>query len=105
VIRQISEGRGVTDCSHAIWDIYSKVEYSIIMLKLHLGVESPGRVTGKVEAPEDDVDRLVQASDELSTALQSCGRKEYYKALESARRARDILRLTLLEIRRAKARI
>lgn len=103
VISQVSSGKSTSDYSHAIWETYSKAEYSITMLKLHLAVETPGRLAGKNKTTETDIDTLKKASDELSAALNYTEDGDYSKALESARRGRDILRETLLHIRRVKA--
>jgi hypothetical protein len=102
VISQVSSGKSATDYSHAIWDTYSKAEYSIMMLKLHLAVETPGRLAGKTKSAENDLTTLIKASDELTVALQYAEDGDYPEALESARRGRDILRETLLMIRKLK---
>lgn len=102
-IQQVSTGKSMADYSHAIWETYSKVEYSILMLKLHLGIENPGRLTGKIKVGERELDMLVQASDELTAALKRAEDKDYQGALESARRGRNILRATLLTIRKVRA--
>lgn len=103
-IQQVSAGKSAADYSHAVWETYSKVEYSILMLKLHLGIENPGRLTGKIKIEERELDMLVKASDELTAALKSAEDEDYPKALESARRARNILRATLLTIRKIRSR-
>lgn len=103
VIQQVSEGKSVADFSHAIWETYSKLEYSILMLKLYLGIESPGKLAGKIKIEEKELDMLVKASDELTAALKSSEIEDYPKALESARRARNILRATLLTIRKIRS--
>ncbi len=102
VISQVSSGKSTTDYSHAIWETYSKSEYSIMMLKLHLAIETPGRLAGKTKTAETDLVTLMRASDELTTALNYAENGDYSKALESARRGRDILRETLLTIRKVK---
>ncbi len=103
VISQVSSGKSASDYSHAIWETYSKAEYSIMMLKLHLAVETPGRLAGKNKTADTDIDTLKKASDELSAALNYTEEGDYSKALESARRGRDMLRETLLLIRKVKA--
>lgn len=102
IIQQVAAGKSVADCSHAVWETYSKVEYSILMLKLYLGIENPGRLTGKTESMANELDTLVQASDNLTAALRSAEEKDYLKTLESARRARNILRTALLDIRKVR---
>ncbi|MBI2936930.1 MAG: hypothetical protein HYY22_01855 [Thaumarchaeota archaeon] len=102
VINQVSSGKSASDYSHAIWETYSKAEYSIMMLKLHLAVETPGRLAGKNKTTDTDIDTLKKASDELSAALTYTAGGDYSKALESARRGRDMLRETLLLIRKVK---
>ncbi len=103
VISQVSSGKSASDYSHAIWETYSKAEYSVMVLKLHLAIETPGRLVGKIKTTETDIDTLKKASDELSAALNYAAEGDYSKALESARRGRDILRETLLLIRKEKA--
>jgi hypothetical protein len=103
VIHQVSEGKSVADFSHAIWEIYSKLEYSILMLKLYLEIENPGKLAGKIKIEEKELDMLAKASDELTAALKSSELEDYPKALESARRARNILRATLLTIRKIRS--
>lgn len=102
IIQQVVAGKSVADCSHAVWETYSKVEYSVLMLKLYLSIENPGRLTGKTEPMANELDTLVQASDNLTAALRSAEEKDYLKALESARRARNILRTALLDIRKVR---
>ena len=103
VISQVSSGKSTSDYSHAIWETYSKAEYSVTMLKLHLAIETPGRLVRKNKTTKTDIDTLKKASDELSAALNYTEEGDYSKALESARRGRDILRETLLLIRKVKA--
>ncbi len=102
-IQQVSSGKSVADCSHAIWETYGKIEYSVLMLKLQLGIEDPRKLTGKVKTEEKDLDMLAKASDELTAAVKSVEDQEYPKALESARRSRNILRATLLTIRKIQS--
>ncbi len=104
IIQQISTGKNVSDFSHAIWEIFSKIEYSILMLKLYLGNENPGRLTKKVKINENDREMFVDVSNEITDTLSNLRDENYFKALESARRARNILHATLLAIRKNRAK-
>tara|TARA_B100000315_G_scaffold105941_1_gene97134 strand:- start:409 stop:795 length:387 start_codon:yes stop_codon:yes gene_type:complete len=104
IIQQVSPDKKISDFSHAIWEIFSKIEYSILMLKLYLGTENPRRLTKKVKINENDHKMFTEASNELTDALTNLENEEYYKALESSRRARNILHATLLNIRKNRAK-
>ena len=104
IIQQVSPDKKISDFSHAIWEIFSKIEYSILMLKLYLGTENPGRLTKKVKINENDHKMFTEVSNELTDALTNLENEEYYKALESSRRARNILHATLLNIRKNRAK-
>jgi|TARA_B100002003_G_scaffold25857_1_gene21408 hypothetical protein len=103
IIQQVSAGKNVSDYSHAIWESFSKIEYSIIMLKLHLGKEYPGRLFKKVKIKENDHEMLIDVSNEITYALNNLRKEKYLKALESGRRARNILHATLLDMRKIRA--
>ena len=104
IIQQVSKDKNVSDFSHAIWEIFSKIEYSILMLKLYLGNENPGRITKKVKINKNDHEMFVEVSNEITDALNNLREENYFKALESARRARNILHTTLLAIRKNRAK-
>ena len=99
IIQQISTEKNISDFSHTTWEIFSKIEYSILMLKLYLGNENPGRLTKKVRIKENDQKMLVEISNEIADALMSLKDEKYFNALESARRARNSLHALLIAIR------
>ncbi len=104
VIHIMSTGKSIINCSHSIWETYSKVEYSVLMLKLYLGIENPGRIAERININKTDIKMLIKASDDITLSLQHIKANDYSKALDSARRARDILRVALLDIRKIRSR-
>tara|TARA_B100001971_G_C18012062_1_gene442906 strand:- start:78 stop:485 length:408 start_codon:yes stop_codon:yes gene_type:complete len=102
ILQHVSTDKNVSNYSHAIWEIFNKIEYSILMLKLHLGTENPGRLIEQVKTKENDRERLIEVSNEITDALNNLQVEKYLKALESARRARNILHATLLVIRKIR---
>jgi len=104
IIQQMSTEKNISDFSHATWEIFSKIEYSILMLKLYLGNENPGRLTKKVRIKENDQKMLVEISNEIADALMSLKDEKYFNALESARRARNILHTLLIAIRKNRVK-
>jgi hypothetical protein len=102
VVHQVSSGKNVVDSSHAIWETYRKAEYSVMMIRLHLALENPGRPSVRTNVEDNDLAVLIEASDELTSALKSAEAGDYQSALESVRRGRNILRETLLAIRKIR---
>ncbi len=102
--QQVSSNKSVSDYSYTIWEIFSKMEYSIMLLKLHLGTENPGRLIKQVKIHKNDREMLVEVSNEMINALNNLQAEKYLKALESARIARNILHATLLVIRKVQAK-
>ena len=99
IIQQISTEKNISDFSHTTWEIFSKIEYSILMLKLYLGNENPGRLIKKDMINKNGQEMLVDVSNEIADALMSFRDEKYFNALESARRARNSLHALLIAIR------
>jgi len=99
VISEVLKGQSYKNLTKGIWEIYSKVEYAIVLLKLHLRQERPGKLLNKKKDVEIKFS-LAKASDNLTHALDKISSGEYSVALESARSARDVLRDVLTSIRK-----
>ncbi len=99
IIQQISTEKNISDFPHTTWEIFSKIEYSILMLKLYLGNENPGRLIKKDMINKNGQEMLVDVSNEITDALMSFRDEKYFNALESARRARNSLHALLIAIR------
>jgi len=102
IISQISVNTNISDYSYEVWEIYSNVEYSILMLKLHLGQENFGKFVLKNKIKENDLVALVKVFNYLKDALNDLDNENYIKAIESARRAKRVLHTTLLTIRKIR---
>jgi len=81
-----------------IWRAYSKIEYSVALLKLHLNMEEPGALRKDSNNGELS-DLLVGAYDHVSDAVDMLGKKRFEETLRSTRKARDMMRNVLIQLR------
>ena len=103
VITQVSISREPHSLSTEIWQAFSKIEYSVLLLKLHLKDENPGQLVKPPKLSEGLRDELVRAADLVSRALLDIRQESYGNALLHARQARDILREIQLVLRKTRA--
>ena len=103
VIAQISMSREPHSLSTEIWRAFSKIEYSVLLFKLHLKDENPGQLAKSPKLSESLRDELVRAADLVSRTLSDTRQESYAEALLHARQARDILREIQLVLRKARA--
>ena len=103
VIAQVSMSREPHSLSTEIWRAFSKIEYSVLLLKLRLKNENPGQLVKPPKLSEGLRDELVRAADLVSRALLDIRQESYGEALLHARQARDILREIQLVLRKTRA--
>lgn len=101
-ILAISKGHNLMNIADTVWKTYSKVEHSIILLKLDLENEL-GQEQENLERDGPDLGALlVKTSDSLTDALDNLDSSDLHEALKDARMARDALKLVLSSLRRGK---
>ena len=94
----LSDGKNICDCSNEIWKIYANLEYSIIVVKMYLNAENPGRFNQLKKVIGSNYDQLLQASDYLLKAISFFESKDYLLFLKYARLARQTFGSILLNI-------
>ncbi len=102
VIAETGMGKGHQALSNDIWRAFAKIEYAVLLLKLHLRVENPGQLLKGPEITDDLGDELVKSAELVSRAILDIDRQRLQGALLYARQGRDILREILLVIRKAQ---
>ncbi|MCP8306872.1 MAG: hypothetical protein H3Z49_07215 [archaeon] len=101
-IMVVSKGRNLMSMADTVWEAYSKVEHSIILLKLDLEDElSQGQKTLEKDSPDVGA-LLVKTSDSLTDALDNLDSSDLHEALKDSRMARDALKLVLSHLRRGR---
>lgn len=84
--------------ANEVWEVHSRVEYSVVLLKLHLREERPGvfRRVPAVKAEQRDL--VVQSRHFVEKALTDLQANRLGEALEAARCSRDRLRALLKSV-------
>lgn len=102
VIAKTGMGKDHQALSKDIWRAFAKIEYAVLLLKLHLRVENPGQLLKGPEITEDLGDELVKSAHLVSRAVLDIEQERVQEALLYARQGRDILREILLVIRKGQ---
>ncbi len=100
IVSHVTLGKNIQNYSINIWEIYCKVEYSILLLKLHLDEENPGRFIEVTKLEKNYIKILTEVSDDLSRSIKNMKLKNYFKAIEHARNVKQILHNVLLDLRK-----
>lgn len=102
IISEVAINKNIQNYSINIWEIYSKVEYSIFLLKLHLCEENPGRFIEIIKTEKNDIKMLVEVSDALSMALKNMKLKNYSESIGNARIVKKTLHNVLIDLRKKR---
>lgn len=102
VIAKTGMGKDYQAISNDIWRAFAKIEYAVLLLKLHLRVENPGQLLKGPVITEDLDEELVKSADLVTRAVLDIEQERVQEALLYARQGRDILKEILLVIRKAQ---
>jgi len=100
ILERISEDGFTADFIYSLWEAYSKLEYSVLMLKLHLGEDVSRNIGGEIKSTGDDSENLSRASDQINQALNRAEDEDYQGTLEFTRKSRNLMRNIMVEIRK-----
>jgi hypothetical protein len=100
ILERISEDGFTADFIYSLWEAYSKLEYSVLMLKLHLGEDVSKKIGGEIKSTGDDSENLSRASDKINQALNRAEEEDYQGTLEFTRKSRNLMRNIMVQIRK-----
>lgn len=100
IIENISEEIVPENFTFSLWEVYSKLEYSVLMLKLHLGENVSRKIGGHIDSVINDLENLTAASDQINIALGNAEEGDYQGTLEHTRKSRNLIREMMVKIRK-----
>lgn len=103
-LSDIIEASGVSPPSdEAVWSVYAGMEKTVAILRLRLGVESPGVFNELPRAASPEA-LLLPALEKMGRGIRAIGEGELENGLDELRSSRNYLRGFLAEKRRARMR-
>lgn len=100
ILCELNEGGSIEAFSERVWNIYSKVEHIVLIIKLEVGRERPGILINKKEFEGDPKEKLTSALHLIDEAIGALKDRQLDEALEKTRNARDKLKGVLIFLRK-----
>jgi hypothetical protein len=98
------ESRGASESEDPVWRAYVKVETCVVMLKMDIGEDSPGKFVPIPRKPPGPSELVEAAISSIEAGLGQLQQGQDTEALSSLRSGRNNLRIYLREKQLARTR-